>query len=582
VVAAILFANSLCCLDWSRTAVAQTTVDQPSPAIDERLRELHELYELDAQLRVLQEQYAAGPIEANSVLQSVPQANVRLLATQPGSHQAVARTTPDQSILAVEELLSDMRELDAQLRVLEEHYAPGTVEVNSLIPSAPQGDIRLLAAQPASPPASSLGSFSQAAQAVSNDDQRPGLTSDPLDPVVELRRIRARRALTQRRSLFQTSPLTPLRQLWLEAEQSLYEETDIKFGTAFNHLFQWLSESLPNEDKFGFSTNMTLVGTWELCHKGEPYQGEVTLGVDGRWGYGHNAFPTDLGPNSLGSLGFTANPYGEYIPAFIVRNLFWRQGSREAGWMYRVGHITPDQFLNTSAHLNPNATYHPIAGTGAFAIGLPDSGLGAAAGVFVNDFINVAGLVSDVDANRFDFGAPGPGNLFSAVELQVKVLPLTENAGYSKITLWHNDGTEDGTALNGSSGKEGWGVFFKHEQELTCDGRAIAIGRWGKAFNESALYDQLAAAHLLLYDPFDTGEYAPKDLIHADVVGAAYNWIQPSAPGARDESNFEAFYRLPLFPLTDLTLSYQAIVNPALDPNNYSASVFSVRFRSTF
>lgn len=213
---------------------------------------------------------------------------------------------------------------------------------------------------------------------------------------------------------------------------------------------------------------------------------------------------------------------------------------------------------------------------------LPDSGLGAAAGIFVNDRINLAALVSDADANRFRFGDVGPGNLFSAAELQVKVCPLTANAGYSKVTVWHNDGTQDGGLINGSSGREGWGMFFKHEQELTCDGRAVAIGRWGKAYNHSALYDELIGAHLLLYDPFGSGEFAPKNLIHADVFGTAYNWVQPSALGARDESNFELFYRFPLFPLTDMTLSYQQIVNPALDPTNDSASVFSIRFRSTF
>jgi hypothetical protein len=204
--------------------------------------------------------------------------------------------------------------------------------------------------------------WAQGAPAGSNNYQGPGITSDPLDPAVELQRIRARRVIAKTRdSLFSTSPLTPLRAAWLRAETRLSERTNIKFGTAVNHLFQELSESLPSEDRFGMSTNMTLVGTWGLCDVGGPRQGGLTLGIDGRWGYGV-AFPTDLGPNSLGSLGFTANPYGEYDPAFIVRNLFWRQGSRDAGWLYRIGRITPDQFLNTSAHLNPNGTYHPILG----------------------------------------------------------------------------------------------------------------------------------------------------------------------------------------------------------------------------
>lgn len=429
----------------------------------------------------------------------------------------------------------------------------------------------------------------QDSQVALSSPHNPGFTSDPLDPVVELQRIQTRRAIAPtRNSLFSNSPLTPIRESLHEFEGRAYDATNIKFGTSFNHLFQQLPEAFPGADKFGLSSNMTFVGTWEAFNSGESNQGEVTFGIDGRWSYG-TPYPTDLGPGSLGSLGFTANPYGEYNPVFIVRNLFWRQGSREAGWMYRVGHITPDQFLGTSAHINPNATYLPIAGTGSFAMGLPDSGLGMAAGLFVNDRINVVGLLSDADANRFQFGNVGPGNLFAAAELQVKVFPLTSNAGYSKITLWHNDGTEDGDPLNGSSGKEGWGIMVKHEQELTCDGRAVAIGRWGKAYNDSALYNQQVGAHLLFYDPLCRGNYdsctaysGAKDLLHADVVGAAYNWVDPSAPDSRGESNVELFYRFPLFPMTDMTLSYQSIINPAIDPNNDHASVFSIRLRSTF
>jgi hypothetical protein len=416
----------------------------------------------------------------------------------------------------------------------------------------------------------------------SGNSQGSDITSDPRDPVVELQRIVARRAVSESRpSLFRTSPLTPIREGVLRLENRLDEATDIRFGTAVNHLFQQLSESLPGEDTFGMSSAMTLVGTWDLYNKGCPNQGELTLGIDGRWGYGV-AFPADLGPDSLGSLGFTANQFSEYNPSFIVRNLFWRQGSRDAGWMYRIGRITPDAMLSSSAHINGLTTYLPVGGSGPFAMGLPDSGLGMAAGLFLSDHVNVMGLVSDANANRFDFGDLGEGDLFAAVELQVKILPLTKNAGYSTITFWHNDGTEDGVAINGSSGREGWGLFIKHEQELTCDGRAVAIGRWGRSYNESALYNQQANAHFLLYDPFLSGQYNNQDLTHADVIGTAYTWVQPSAAGSRGESNVELFYRVPLFPYTDMTLSYQAIIDPVLDPSNDFASVFSLRLRSTF
>jgi porin len=190
------------------------------------------------------------------------------------------------------------------------------------------------------------------------------------------------------------------------------------------------------------------------------------------------------------------------------------------------------------------------------------------------------GIVSDANADRFDFGDIDEGDLFTAVELQVKVLPLSKNAGYSTVSFWHNDGTKFGQASNGSTGKEGWGVFIKHEQELTRDGRAIAIARWGRSYKKSALYDKQAGGSLVVYDPFCSGKFE-ESLFDSDLLGVAYNWVQPSA-ATRDESNAELFYRFPLFPQMDMTLSYQAIINPALDPSNDYGSALSLRLRSTW
>ena len=86
-------------------------------------------------------------------------------------------------------------------------------------------------------------------------------------------------------------------------------------------------------------------GTWDGFRKGEPCQGEITFSVEGRWNYGPPD-PVTLGAAGLGTTLFTANPFTTYTPTYLVRNLFWRQGSREAGWRYRIGRITPDQFLD--------------------------------------------------------------------------------------------------------------------------------------------------------------------------------------------------------------------------------------------
>ena len=62
----------------------------------------------------------------------------------------------------------------------------------------------------------------------------------------------------------------------------------------------------------------------------------------------------------------------------------------------------------------------------------------------------------------------------------------------------------------------------------------------------------------------------------------AVNWAQANVSGARLESNFEIFYRFPIFPKVDMTFSYQSLFNLALDPNNDQASAFGLRLRTTF
>jgi hypothetical protein len=341
---------------------------------------------------------------------------------------------------------------------------------------------------------------------------------------------------------------------------------------------QGINDEIPGKKDFGMSSFVIFSGTWDGWNKGCPRQGGITFSVEGRWNYGPPD-PVTLGAEGLGTTLFTANPFTTYTPTFLVRNLFWRHGSRKAGWRYRIGRVTPDQFLASSRHITPLDTFLPI-GTGTFAIGLPDSGLGWIGGVYLNEWLNVAAVVHDANADRTDFGDPGEGDLFTALELQAKLLPLTENAGYSKVTLWHTDGTSDGQPLNGSMGPEGWGVYFKLEQELTCDGRLIAIGRWGRSYKDSALYDRLAGAHLVYYDPFHSGRYERMGF-EADVVGLCYDWGQ--ATGAdRDESDVEVLYRFPVFPEMDATVAYQAIFNPGFNPDKDFGSAISLRFRSTW
>ena len=66
------------------------------------------------------------------------------------------------------------------------------------------------------------------------------------------------------------------------------------------------------------------------------------------------------------------------------------------------------------------------------------------------------------------------------------------------------------------------------------------------------------------------------------MIGAALNWAESPADDTRHEYNTEVFYRFPLFPEVDTTLSYQSVINPALTREVDHASVFSLRLRVVF
>ena len=100
--------------------------------------------------------------------------------------------------------------------------------------------------------------------------------------------------------------------------------------------------------------------------------------------------------------------------------------------------------------------------------------------------------------------------------------------------------------------------------------------RYGKSYNGTAVYEKQFLAHFLLYDPANIGR------LQNDLLGVGVSWAQANVAGARAETNVEIFYRFPIFPQVDMTLSYQALINLALDPDNDYASAFGLRLRTTF
>ena len=397
----------------------------------------------------------------------------------------------------------------------------------------------------------------------------PSVLSEPTDPSNQIDQIRQRSQ--ERDALIPISPLGFLRKATDGATDAIYDAIKLDLGLSFSHAFQWLTDSLSDQDRWGTATDMDFIARWDVLNAEKPSRGSILFHLEGRWEYGTTG-PQNLGFVSLGSAIGTANTFSAYDPTFLVRNSYWQQGSSEAGWYYRIGKITPDAILGTSKYLNPTTTFLPNAGTGFFSLPLPDSGLGVAGAVKINDRFAVIGVISDANGDRNNYGDIGKGQFFSAIEFAGKIAPQTEKAGYSKLTFTQHPG---GKAINASTGEPGFGVSLKLEQELTSDGRLIGIVRYGTNTNDSALYSQQAGLHLVLNEPRIFNR------LKNDAVGLAFNWVQ-STFSDRNEYDIEAFYRFPVIQLVDMTLHFQQVFNPSFAPNIDSASVFSIRLKTSF
>jgi len=408
----------------------------------------------------------------------------------------------------------------------------------------------------------------------------PGFADDPEDLGNKLRQIENRAIQTD--GLIRYSPIQPVRDGTTALKDGIYEATHLKLGLSFHHLFQGASDVVMGAKDNGSATDMDFVGTWELFNRGTQTQGELFFGLEGRWEYGYGIGPQNLGFVSLASSGGSANTFSEYNPNFILRNLYYRQGGPEAGWVFRVGKITTDAMLLTNRHITPNTTFLPNGGTGVFAAGFADSGGGIAGAKYFGDRLYVGGAIADANGTRFDwFDDLDEGDFYKGLEVGLKIAPKTDQASFSKFLLWHTDGTFNGKGINANTGADGWGFGLVVEQELTADGRVVAVGRYGRSYDGAAIFDQQAGVHLLFYEP--------SGLFENDVIGTAFNWVdsafaKPSVTNnlTRDEYNWETFYRFPLFPDVDTTLSYQAVFDPAFTRTFDFSSVFSLRATTSF
>lgn len=416
--------------------------------------------------------------------------------------------------------------------------------------------------------------FAQTSSKSPTPDTPSTFTDDVNDPENQLRRREQRE--TERKGLFKLDPFGPLRKWASKSSDDLFDKTDFRLGTAIHHVFQWVDPNITDTPTWATATDFDVIGDAKLFKKGQPYEVKLFFNIEGRWSYG-TIGPQTLGFVSAGTSGGTANSFVPYTPAFLpFRQLYLQQGSKESKWGYRLGKVTVDGFLTSSRHINPNTTFLPNAGTGMFVNSPADSGLGIIGQHTFNESWSGVALISDANANRQNLGDIGAGDFYKAAEVRWRKKKDAAYDAGGKVTLWHTDGTKDGQPANGGTGNSGYGFSVLYETELAKNGRPWIIARYGRSYDGASIYDAQAGLHFMLYQPAGPLRF------ETDVLGAAINWVDSATPGAREEYNFEVFYRFPIFPKLDLTLSYQYIKDPAVTDEFDHTNAYGIRLVTDF
>lgn len=367
----------------------------------------------------------------------------------------------------------------------------------------------------------------------------------------------------RKKAVFGSDILDPVHQAWEESTAGLYEATGIDLGIDYTVLYQHASKTIPSSDKYGAAGDLDIYGRWDLVDPKGPWAGSFYFATELR----HAMTPTTPAQlrGNIGSILGTIDGFGKQD--YLITNAFWRQGSKQAGFMYQIGRMAPDGLINISRYSNPNTNFHPIGLVGSLTISFPGHGFGAAAIAYPTENTFITALITDANGQKKNLGAFERGEFFSGVELGYKPNFGESYEGRHALTFWHVD------ARSQTGVPTGHGFALKLEQDLDANGNLTGILRYSKSYGSASTYDNQASVYLVMQNFFH---------LENDMLGIGLGWADPTNPSFRDEYIGEAFYRFPLTPRLDVSLSLQAIFNPAANLGVDKTTVASVRLRKVF
>ena len=354
-------------------------------------------------------------------------------------------------------------------------------------------------------------------------------------------------------------------------QQQLEDEHGFSIGADYSFTTLAATDVLDDADDNASGGMVRLFGRWNLT-SGDGSSGALVYKVEHRHGYGDPA-PSDFYLGNVGYVGLTAPPFSDQGTRWT--NLYWRQSLNEGRTVLLGGFLDATDFLDVYGLASPWLHFMNLAfSTGSGAIDLPnDASLGAAGGHLFDNNVYVIGSVVDRNGDPTEIGDGfdtffGDNEYFSSIEVGHTSAHSKIALDNTHLTLWHVDAREEvGTP-------SGWGANFSWSRYY--NDRLMPFVRAGYTDDSGSLLEKSVSVGFG-YRPDPTTQ-APGDLI-----GAAFNWGEVNetsfGPGLDDQYTLELFYRWQFTQQLALTLDYQYLRDPALNPDESNVQVWSLRGR---
>lgn len=347
---------------------------------------------------------------------------------------------------------------------------------------------------------------------------------------------------------------------WFNWKKKLQQDHGLQLGIAYTSLMQSVSNGPRGAEDSAGSGILRLSGKWELLNPNSKNSGALVVNIDHRGGY------TDVTPGDIGfETGYLGIPGALFSDAdWLLGEVSWQQSFNDGKTGLVIGRYDPNDFFDVLGYANPWTAFSNAATLFNLSIALPDWSTGIGIGHwFSGEQWYLKAAVNDVNgtADKIKF-FENFSELYTTVEVGWSPSMARRFHENFHVMAWHAD------ERNEADIEESKGITIG--ANWTFDDTWMPFLKAGWSDGAAPLYNESVTVGMI---------YSLAS--RSDLFGVAVNWGNPSDQELREQTTTEVFYRFQLAQNLAITPSLQFISDPALNPNENSLTIFSLRVRVT-